>query len=186
MQIRLADGHLHQFRSLLRKHRCGKWTGWLNGMDTIPANQLCVAAKRIKGSELLIVATNLGEGVSGLNLYRKRWGIECLFADAKIRGLNIEDTHITDPDKLANLLIVVALAVTWAHRCATLAMGRSAIRRKAHGRREKSCVARHMWNGPRCKGFFSRFHTWERCGHMSGLSARPMTAGLDEVRDAGG
>jgi hypothetical protein len=138
MQIRLADGRLHQFRSLLRKHRCGKWTGWLNGMDTIPANQLRVAAKRIKGSELLIVATNLGEGVSGLNLYRKRWGIECLFADAKTRGLNIEDTHITDPDKLANLLIVVALAVTWAHRCGTLAMGRSAIRRKAHGRREKS------------------------------------------------
>jgi len=36
-----------------------------------------------------IVATNLEEGVSGLNLYRKRWGIECLFADAKTRGLNI-------------------------------------------------------------------------------------------------
>jgi len=138
MQIRLADGRLRQFRSLLRKPRRGTWTGWLNGMDAIPANQLRVAAKRIKGSELLIVATNLEEGVSGLNLYRKRWGIECLFADAKTRGLNIEDTHITDPDKLATLLVVVALAVTWAHRCASLAMGRKAIRRKVHGRREKS------------------------------------------------
>lgn len=138
MQIRLADGRLRQFRSLLRKPRRGTWQGWLNGMDAVPANQLRVAAKRIKGSELLIVATNLGEGVSSLNLYRKRWGIECLFADAKTRGLNIEDTHITDPDKLATLLVVVALAVTWAHRCASLAMGRKGIRRKAHGRREKS------------------------------------------------
>lgn len=47
-------------------------------------------------------------------------------------------THITDRDKLATLLVVVALAVTWAYRCATLAMGRKAIRRKCHGRREKS------------------------------------------------
>ena len=138
MQIRLADGRLRQFRSLLRKPGRGTWQGWLNGMDAVPANQLRVTAKRIKGSELLIVATNLGEGVSSLNLYRKRWGIECLFADAKTRGLNIEDTHITDPDKLATLLVVVALAVTWAHRCASLAMGRKGIRRKAHGRREKS------------------------------------------------
>jgi hypothetical protein len=138
MQIQIADGRLLQFRSLLHKRRRGTWEGWLNGMDATPANQLRVAAKRIKGSELLIVATNLGESVSGLNLYRKRWGIECLFADAKTRGLNIEDTHITDPDKLATLLVVVALAVTWAYRCATRAMGRTAIPRKSHGRREKS------------------------------------------------
>lgn len=138
MHIQLADGRLFQFRSLLRKRRRGTWEGWLNGMDATPANQLRVAAKRIKGSELLIVATNLEEGVSGLNLYRKRWGIECLFADAKTRGLNIEDTHITDPDKLATLLVVVALAVTWAYRCATRAMGRTAIPRKTHGRHEKS------------------------------------------------
>ncbi|MCA1458932.1 IS3 family transposase [Bradyrhizobium sp. BRP22] len=44
----------------------------------------------------------------------------------------------------------------------------------------------HMWNGPWYKGFFSRFHTWERCGHMSGLWARDITAGLDEVREASG
>ena len=59
-------------------------------------------------------------------------------ADAKTRGLNIEDTHITDPDKLATLLVVIALAVTWAYRCATRVMGRKAISRKQHGRREKS------------------------------------------------
>jgi hypothetical protein len=107
-------------------------------METTPANRLRFAAKRIKEGELLIVATNLNDEARALNLYRKRWGIECLFADAKTRGLNIEDTHITDPDKLATLLVVVALAVTWAYRCATRIMGRKAIRRKSHGRREKS------------------------------------------------
>lgn len=44
----------------------------------------------------------------------------------------------------------------------------------------------HMWNGPRCKMHFSDFIRRERCGHMSGLLVRPMTAGLDEVREASG
>ena len=61
-----------------------------------------------------------------------------MFADAKSRGLNIEDTHITDPDKLATLLVVIALAVTWAYRCATRVMGRKAIPTQRHGRRQKS------------------------------------------------
>lgn len=138
MLIRLADGSRRQFRTLLRKPRRGTWEGWLMGMDGSPDNQLRCAAKRIKGGELLIVATNLDDAGRGLNLYRKRWGIECMFADAKTRGFNIEDTHITEPDKLATLLVLVALAVTWAYRCATRVMGRGAIRKKGHGRREKS------------------------------------------------
>ena len=38
----------------------------------------------------------------------------------------------------------------------------------------------------RASDFFRRFIRLERCGHMYGLSARSMTAGLDEVRDARG
>ncbi|UPK36708.1 hypothetical protein IVB18_04955 [Bradyrhizobium sp. 186] len=41
----------------------------------------------------------------------------------------------------------------------------------------------YMWNGPRGKSFFSRFHTLERCGHMSVLCAlHNMSPGLDEIR----
>lgn len=47
-------------------------------------------------------------------------------------------------------------------------------------------IARHMWNGPAGKCFFRHFVLRERCGHMSGLSARSWTAGLDEIRDARG
>lgn len=78
MQIGLDGGSLHRFRTLLRKRRRGSWEGWLNGMEATPANRLRVEAKRIRGGEALIVATNIG-GVQGhaLNLYRRRWGIEC-------------------------------------------------------------------------------------------------------------
>lgn len=138
MLVRLADGSLRQFRTLLRKRRRGAWEGWLNGLEATPANRLRIAARRISGGELLIVATSLDDAMRGLNLYRRRWGIECMFADAKTRGLNSGNTHITDPDKLATLLVVIALAITWAYCCATRVMGRKAISRKRHGRREKS------------------------------------------------
>lgn len=138
MLIHLEDGKVRQFRTLLCKHRSGAWAGWLNGMEKTPGNRLHIAARRIKGGELLIVAARIHTPGRALSLYRKRWQIECLFGDAKTRGLNIEDTHITDPGKLATLLVVVTLAVTWAYRCATRTMGTKAIRRKSHGRREKS------------------------------------------------
>lgn len=138
MHIRLPDGTQRQFRTLLRKRKRGTWEGWLTGMDTAPDNRLHFAAKRIKGGELLIVATNLDDAGQGMSLYRKRWGIECMFADAKTRGLNLEDTHITNPTKLATLLVLIALAVTWACRSATRVLGTKAIRRKSHSRREKS------------------------------------------------
>ncbi|MER8785976.1 hypothetical protein NKH60_33230 [Mesorhizobium sp. M1006] len=36
-----------------------------------------------------------------------------MFGDAKTRGLNLEDTHITNPEKLASLIVIVMLAITW-------------------------------------------------------------------------
>ena len=44
MHIRLDDGSLRQFRSLLRKYRHGSWEGWLKGMQATPGNRLRFAA----------------------------------------------------------------------------------------------------------------------------------------------
>ena len=43
-----------------------------------------------------------------------------------------------------------------------------------------------MWNGPADKRALQRCPTWERCGHMFGLEARPQTAGHDGVREVRG
>ena len=138
MYIETEDRRPFQFRALLRKRRKGKWTGWLSGMQRTSENLLRFEGRKIRGGELLLVATNIPASKNALRLYRKRWGIECLFADAKTRGFNIEDTHITDHGKLATLLAVVSLAMTWAYRCASQTMGRKSIRKKAHKRRSKS------------------------------------------------
>ena len=138
MYIETEDGRRFQFRSLLRKRRKGKWTGWLPGMAHTPENLLRFEGRKIRGGELLLVATNIAAPRNVLNLSRKRWGIACLFADTKPRGFNIEDTHITDPAKPATLLAIIALAMTWAYQCASQTMGRQGSRQKAHKRRSKS------------------------------------------------
>lgn len=89
------------------------------------------AAKRLP-DEWLIVVSNI-PARRALEAYRKRWGIECLFGDAKTRGLNIEDTRLTDPRKLALLMGLVALAIVWAGRTAVAFLGRRQPKRKAHG-----------------------------------------------------
>ena len=137
MHIETEDGKQIQFSSLLRKRCKRQWKGWLCGMDRTPENLLRFEVKKIK-NELVIVTTNIPAPLSALRLYRKRWGIECLFADAKTKGFNIEDTHMIDPSKLTTLFIMVTLSMTWSYRCSSQEMGRGSIRKKKHGRYEKS------------------------------------------------
>ncbi len=43
--------------------------------------------------------------------YSARWAIEPMFSDFKSRGFGVEDTQIQHPDRLARLLLVMALAL---------------------------------------------------------------------------
>ncbi|PIO99068.1 IS4 family transposase [Pleomorphomonas carboxyditropha] len=132
MTMTLEDGRAWSFQSLLRRKRGRRnpAIGWghLSGTFAPARHPVNFAAKRLKDNEWLIVVTNRDDPRQALNDYRKRWAIECL----------LEDTRIRSHDKLSCLLVVVTLAMVWAYRCATKTMGRKAIRRKTHGRREKS------------------------------------------------
>ncbi|MEO1610518.1 MAG: transposase, partial [Pseudomonadota bacterium] len=109
----------------------------LPGRNGEAALKLNFAAQRIKGGELLIVASNVSAG-DALKEYRKRWSIECLFGDAKTRGFNLEDTRLLIPEKLSLLLALVALAIAWASKTAAITLGDKEIKVKKHGYRAKS------------------------------------------------
>jgi Transposase DDE domain len=89
------------------------------------------AAKRLK-HEWLIVVSNVAPRTA-LASYRKRWAIECMFGDAKTRGLNLEDTRLTAPRKLDLLMALVALVLAWAGRTAADLIGPGTPKRKVHG-----------------------------------------------------
>jgi hypothetical protein len=69
-------------------HEAGHKEPWIIAMDCLPTE----AAVRDYGS---------------------RWAIEPMFSDFKTRGFGLEDTHLEAPDRLARLMLIMALAMYW-------------------------------------------------------------------------
>jgi hypothetical protein len=101
------------------------------GEDAARAPLLHFAAKHIDGAWLIVCSNRPAR--TALDAYARRWEIECLFAEAKTRGLNMEDTRLTCPRKLDLLMAIVALAIAWAAATAASLLGSRAPARKAHG-----------------------------------------------------
>ena len=132
------DGTRQSLRDLLRTCR-GKrtFTARFGTPEDPTPTWLNFAAKRIKGKELLIVATNR-PAQHALTTYRTRWAIECMFAEAKTKGFNLEDTRLSIAKKVSLLLGLVALAMAWAAKTASAKLGTRKRPRKSHGRYAKS------------------------------------------------
>src|SRR4051794_1922591 len=86
----------------------------LGSRDSSLGPALKLAATRLVSGDLLVVATNTDPKIA-LAHYRRRWGIETLFAATKTRGFNLEDTHLIHPDRIGKLLAVLAVAFAFAH-----------------------------------------------------------------------
>jgi len=138
LRITTEDGHQLTLDARLHWRRRGKvLTGWLGTGAERGRHRLSFIAKPLGDGEWLVLATNAKPRFA-LDAYRKRWAIECLFGDAKTRGLNLEDTRLTDPRKLDLLMGLVALALAWAARAARDLLGPRWPKRKAHGYLAKS------------------------------------------------
>jgi len=62
-------------------------------------------------AEPWIIAMSATPGYLKTLDYSARWAIEPMFSDFKSRGFGVEDTQIQHPDRLARLLLVMALAI---------------------------------------------------------------------------
>lgn len=85
--------------------------------------------------ELLVVATNTDPQAALANC-RRQLAIETLFAACRTRGLNLEDSHLIHPERIAKLIAVLALAFISAH--ATGAARHRPIIIKTHKRKAQS------------------------------------------------
>ena len=70
--------------------------------------------------------------------YAQRWGIETLFGIFKSRGFNLEDTHLTDSERLSRLFALLTIALCWAYRTGQWLSEQKPIKIKKHGRKAKS------------------------------------------------
>ena len=102
--------------------------------------KLYFSGVRLQSGEYVIVAAPR-QSDKALEDYRVRWGIERLFSCLKSRGLRLEETHVTDPERLAKLLALLALAFSWAHLVGEWLAQSEPLRinkLKKHGRKAKS------------------------------------------------
>lgn len=81
-------------------------------------NQLCyLSASKIKNKEgkpeLHVVISYRRPELSSA-LYKERWQCETAFRALKSSGFNIEDTHLTDIDRIEKLFSLVVIAFTWS------------------------------------------------------------------------
>lgn len=74
-----------------------------------------VSGMKIKNGEYLILVSYNKQQQAMLN-YKQRWQIETMFKAFKTKGFNIEDTHLSDIDRIDKLIAVVSIAFTWAYK----------------------------------------------------------------------
>ena len=61
----------------------------------------------------LYLVTNLQPAKEACYWYQRRYRFETLFSDKKSRGFHIHKSHLSDPARLAHLLIPTSLAYIW-------------------------------------------------------------------------
>ena len=100
--------------------------------DGLPLNLVCHRPAR---GERILLLTNRTDLQQVLALYGQRWAIETTFACLKSRGFNLEDTHLTQPQRLHLLLGLLA--------CPMGAAGRTAVASKKTYPHKKTWTKSH-------------------------------------------
>jgi len=114
---------------------------FLTGIVSING-QLCYLSgskvKNKKGVPELQVIVSFNKPDDAQSLYKERWQIETAFRALKTSGFNIEDTHLTDLDRISRLFSLVLVAFVWAYKVGIYIDSIRPIKIKKHGRKAKS------------------------------------------------
>ena len=109
----------------------------LRNKRMIWGHPLYISATRLEDRTLLLIATP-AKPKSALTDYANRWPIETLFGIFKTRGFRLEETHITEPERLSKLLALLALALCWCIKTGEIQWSNKPLKVKKHGRLPKS------------------------------------------------
>jgi hypothetical protein len=106
-------------------------------------NQLCyLSASKIKnkqGKPELQIIVSFNDPQNAQAIYKERWQIETAFRALKSSGFNIEDTHLSDMDRIEKLFSIVIMAFTWSYLIGIyLHKNVKPIRVMKHGHRAQS------------------------------------------------
>jgi hypothetical protein len=84
---------------------------WVTAQEYGPVSVLAIWEATYDDPMYLV--TNMTDLTAALALYRKRAHVETFFSDQKSRGFHLHKSHLSDPARLARLLIAACLAYLW-------------------------------------------------------------------------
>ena len=123
-------------RRLFSSYRIGQPVV-IKGARRVLGLQLHISGMKLKAGEHLIIAS-AHPADRAIADYAKRWEIETLFGCMKTRGFCLEQTHLTEPERLRKLIALLALAFCWAHIIGEWLIEQKPLQMKAHGRLARS------------------------------------------------
>lgn len=109
----------------------------LKGVRRVLGQSLHISGMKLRAGEYLIVAS-AQPTERAIADYARRWEIETLFGCMKSRGFCLEQTHVTEPERLKKLIVLLALAFCWAHIVGEWLTEQRPLKVKAHGRLARS------------------------------------------------
>lgn len=135
--VRTQFAHLKPNENLTLKQTLTLENGdvYITGQKLTHRQKSAIQGQEEQADDYLILATNDPKLLdTALDKYRLRWQIETLFACLKSRGFNLEDTHVTQIDKIQKLVAVCAIAFCWAYKLGIFRQGIKSVAVKNHGR----------------------------------------------------
>lgn len=133
----LGDGKHQLSTRVVFSHLQIGQTALLKRKRIVWGHQVYIGALRLQDNSLLtVIAPSYCHTI--IDDYAQRWGIETLFGIFKSRGFNLEDTHLTDSERLSRLFALLTIALCWAYRTGQWLSDNKPILIKKHGRKAKS------------------------------------------------
>lgn len=94
-----------KYRHLEGLYYIGKNLVYLSGCKTINGD----------GKSDFVIIASFNKQDQSMIFYKDRWQIETMFRAMKSSGFNLENTHLTDLQRISKLLSIVAIAFIWAY-----------------------------------------------------------------------
>ena len=94
-----------------RGERLAVHPAWMTADEYGPVSILAIWEAAYE--EPLYLVTNMVDLKAAVAVYRKRAHVETFFSDQKSRGFQLHKSHLSDPRRLARLLIAACLAYLW-------------------------------------------------------------------------
>ena len=116
------DGEGFHMRDICPEHGECQQVDHISQSSEMLGNIQAIAWWGRKYKDPIYLLTNIDVMEEACFFYHQRFRIETFFSDQKSRGFNLHKSHISDPKRLSNLMIVSCLAYIWVIFLGTFAL----------------------------------------------------------------